>query len=529
MGTAAIQAVTAGHGTESTGGRTMINYDAVWQQLENNAGHTFTTTRGLKFTYSVIGHEMKISRKEKSITYSTVCLALDNAELLNYSVKGPKALKVFGASYLYPVLLDLGIIHVPDKGARKAARKSALAGSEDAAHEAASAGRRNDVREAASAGGRNGVHEAALTGGKSGARKRPKLTLADLQIVRGSAAAVGTAEHDVVSGSNSAAESHVPKVSIIIPCYNAAKPWLRPSSDDPDMKVQVTGADGKPRTILHRCIDSVLGQDFKDFELILMDDGSQDETGAILDAYAAEDPRVTAVHKPNSGVSSTRNLALDLAKGEYVQFLDADDWIIPEATALFVHTLEDLHCDMVIADFYRVVGEHAAPKGDIGSGEVLTRQGYADEMMKNPADFYYGVIWNKFFRRSIIEKFHLRMDEDLNWCEDFIFVLEYVLHCDRIAPLRVPLYYYVKTDGSLVETQSAGITSFVRMKMNVIEYYNEFYKQTYDGLDYALRRPRIIGFLVAAAGDGTAFGFAPSTKKLADVMDDGLYEGRSGK
>lgn len=490
MGTAAIQAVTAGHGTESTGGRTMIDYDAVWQQLENNAGRIFTTTRGLEFTYSVIGHEMKISRKEKSITYSTVCLALDNAELLNYSVKGPKALKVFGASYLYPVLLDLGIIHVPDKGARKAARKSALA---------------------------------------------------DLHIVRGSAAAVGTAEHNaapgshgtaehnVASGSNSAAESHVPKVSIIIPCYNAAKPWLRPSSDDPDMKVQVTGADGKPRTILHRCIDSVLGQDFKDFELILMDDGSQDETGAILDAYAAEDPRVTAVHKPNSGVSSTRNLALDLAKGEYVQFLDADDWIIPEATALFVHTLEDLHCDMVIADFYRVVGEHAAPKGDIGSGEVLTRQGYADEMMKNPADFYYGVIWNKFFRRSIIEKFHLRMDEDLNWCEDFIFVLEYVLHCDRIAPLRVPLYYYVKTDGSLVETQSAGITSFVRMKMNVIEYYNEFYKQTYDGLDYALRRPRIIGFLVAAAGDGTAFGFAPSTKKLADVMDDGLYEGRSGK
>ena len=127
MGTAAIQAVTAGHGTESTGGRTMIDYDAVWQQLENNAGHTFTTTRGLEFTYSVIGHEMKISRKEKSITYSTVCLALDNAELLNYSVKGPKALKVFGASYLYPVLLDLGIIHVPDKGARKAARKSALA------------------------------------------------------------------------------------------------------------------------------------------------------------------------------------------------------------------------------------------------------------------------------------------------------------------------------------------------------------------------------------------------------------------
>ena len=505
MGTAAIQAVDTGHEQNQQGVRTMMDYDAVWQQLENNAGRTFTTSRGLEFTYSVIGHEMKISRKEKSITYSTLCLALDNAELLNYSVKGPKALKVFGASYLYPVLLDLGIIHVPDKAARKAARKSAQDGGED------------------------GTRGTSLTGGKNSARKRPKLTLADLQIVRGSAVTGGVAENDAASGSQGAAESHVPKVSIIIPCYNAAKPWLRPSSDDLDKKVQVTGADGKPRTILHRCVDSVLGQDFKDFELILMDDGSQDETGAILDAYAAEDPRVTAVHKPNSGVSSTRNLALDLAKGEYVQFLDADDWIIPEATALFVHTLEDLHCDMVIADFYRVVGEHAAPKGDIGSGEVLTRQGYADEMMKNPADFYYGVIWNKFFRRSIIEKFHLRMDEDLNWCEDFIFVLEYVLHCDGIAPLRVPLYYYVKTDGSLVETQSAGITSFVRMKMNVIEYYNEFYKQTYDGLDYALRRPRIIGFLVAAAGDGTAFGFAPSTKKLADVMDDGLYEGRSGK
>lgn len=209
-------------------------------------------------------------------------------------------------------------------------------------------------------------------------------------------------------------------VSIIVPAYNAQK-------------------------TIGRCIESILNQTYTDFELLVMDDGSKDETPEIIDRYAAKDARVIAVHKPNSGVSDTRNQALDRASGRYIQFLDADDWISPDATRLFVRAMEDNPtCDMVIADFYRVVGEKMSQKGDIEEEKLLTREEYADEMMRNPADFYYGVLWNKFFRRSIIEEYKLRMDVQLDWAEDFIFNMEYVLHTDHIYSLEAPVYYYVK-------------------------------------------------------------------------------------
>ena len=192
-------------------------------------------------------------------------------------------------------------------------------------------------------------------------------------------------------------EKQTPKVSVIIPVYNAEK-------------------------AVRRCVDSVLDQEFTDLELLLMDDGSKDSSPAILDEYAEKDDRVRVVHKENSGVSATRNMALDMARGEWVQFLDADDWITKDATKLFVRTAEENDADMVIADFYRVVGENTSRKGDIWTAaRVITREEYGSYMMQSPADYYYGVLWNKLFRRDILEKYGLRMDESLHWCEDFIF------------------------------------------------------------------------------------------------------------
>ena len=103
-----------------------------------------------------------------------------------------------------------------------------------------------------------------------------------------------------------------PTVSIIVPVYNA-------------------------EGTLTRCIDSILNQEYNDFELLLIDDGSQDSSGAICDSYASADSRVRVVHKANSGVSDSRNLALDMARGTYLQFLDSDDWITPNATLSLIH------------------------------------------------------------------------------------------------------------------------------------------------------------------------------------------------
>lgn len=103
---------------------------------------------------------------------------------------------------------------------------------------------------------------------------------------------------------------------------------------------------------------------------------------------------------------------------------------------------------MVISNFYRVVGERVSPKGDIDEDGPLTREEFAAHMMENPADFYYGVLWNKLYRRDIIQEHHLQMDPDISWCEDFLFNLEYIRHAQRFFALQVPIYYYVKTKGS---------------------------------------------------------------------------------
>ena len=282
------------------------------------------------------------------------------------------------------------------------------------------------------------------------------------------------------------------KVSIIVPVYNAQES-------------------------LRRCIDSVLGQEFQDFELLLMDDGSQDESGVIIDEYAKKDSRVCAVHKKNSGVSDTRNQALNRAKGEYIQFLDADDWISSDATKLFVRKPEETNADMVISDFYRVVGKHISVKGDIDTEDVMTRQEYGDRMMENPADYYYGVIWNKLFRREILEKYHLRMDRDISFCEDFIFAMDYILHCERIVALNAPTYYYVKTEGSLV-AKNMNLKKIAAMKWSVMQYYDDFYQKLHTEEEYKSRKLEILSFLIGFSKDDASIPGIPGTKRLGEEL-----------
>lgn len=267
-----------------------------------------------------------------------------------------------------------------------------------------------------------------------------------------------------------------PLVSIIVPVYNS-------------------------ETFLRRCVDSILCQEFRDFELLLIDDGSTDGSAGICDEYEKNDTRVRAVHKKNSGVSHSRNTALNMARGTYIQFLDSDDWITPNATKLLVRSMEEYHCDMVVSDFYRVAGERVAQKGDIEEDRPLTRQEFAAYMVENPADFYYGVLWNKMYKQEIIAKYRIRMDVTLDWCEDFLFNLEYMRHAHTFYALQVPVYYYVKRKGSLV-SQGMSINNTLRMKISVFEYYNEFFKDVYDKDDYADIRPQVYSFFLAAAKDG---------------------------
>ena len=282
-----------------------------------------------------------------------------------------------------------------------------------------------------------------------------------------------------------------PMVSIVVPIYNAEQ-------------------------YLRRCVDSILNQEYTDFELLLVNDGSTDASGDICEEYGDQDPRVIVIQKENTGVSDSRNRALDRARGKYLQFLDSDDWITPDATRLFVRAAEEYGCDMVISDFYRVVGERLSTKGDIEEEGVLTREEFAAHMMENPADFYYGVLWNKLYRRDIVEEHNLRMDTDISWCEDFMFNLEYIRYAKVFYALHAPIYYYVKRKGSLA-SQGINISKTVKMKLNVFEYYNNFYKHVLEEEDYEKNRLQVYRFFIDAAGDGTVPpSILPGSKKLGD-------------
>lgn len=266
-----------------------------------------------------------------------------------------------------------------------------------------------------------------------------------------------------------------PTVSIIVPVYNA-------------------------QATLGRCVGSVLAQDYRDFELLLVDDGSADASGALCDRFAA-DERVRVFHTDNNGVSAARNRGIAEAAGEYLQFVDSDDWIAPTATGRLVETAQNQRCDMVIADFWRVVGRRRARKGSIDEKGPFSLQDYAACMMKNPADFYYGVLWNKLYRRDIVIQNRLEMDPALHWCEDFMFNLEYLRHVHTVCAVQEPLYYYVRTRGSLASGTS--LPKAAKMKRLIFEYYNDFYKTVLSEEDYERVRFRVYRFLIDSADDGT--------------------------
>lgn len=272
-------------------------------------------------------------------------------------------------------------------------------------------------------------------------------------------------------------KSKSPMVSISVPVYNAEK-------------------------TLHRCVDSILGQEYKDFELILVDDGSTDHSPEICDEYAQKDARVHVFHKENEGVSVARNLAIEVAEGTYLQFVDADDWITPDATRLMVRAALSADCDMVITDFYRVVNERLSHKGDIGVSGVMDRETFAGYMMERPADYYYGVLWNKLFKREIVREHQLSMDPRISWCEDFMFNLEYIRYATVFYALTTPVYYYVRTKGSLVG-QGINPIKTIKMKRMVFAYYNSLYKNILDEETYEKNRLQVYMFLIDGAKDGS--------------------------
>lgn len=214
-----------------------------------------------------------------------------------------------------------------------------------------------------------------------------------------------------------------PAVSIIVPVYKTAE-------------------------YLPKCVDSILAQSFRDFELLLIDDGSPDESGELCDRYAKLDSRVRVIHKENGGVSSARNLGLDRAKGKFVVFIDSDDYIAEDYLKdMVVYASgegEDMGRSMVISDYqpFSEADEESRtyPEPFVAEMEPggMTAQQFRDLVF----GFIIFPPYCKLYSRMVIEENGLRFDTELKSAEDFDFNLRYLEVVDRVCYIPSVQYFY---------------------------------------------------------------------------------------
>lgn len=210
------------------------------------------------------------------------------------------------------------------------------------------------------------------------------------------------------------------KVSVIVPIYNVEK-------------------------YLRRAVDSLLAQTLKEIEIILVDDGSPDNCGTIVDEYAEKYDNIVAVHKENGGSSETRNYGLEIAKGEYIGFIDADDYTSSDMFELMYKQIEN-KTDLVICNFEEIfVGGH---KRDVIVD--LPEQGNREEIV-NALAFgnLGGYVWNKLFKNTVINENKIRFPLEIPLGEDTVFCCEYIRYISSFSVVNKCLYHYIRNDSSI--------------------------------------------------------------------------------
>lgn len=200
------------------------------------------------------------------------------------------------------------------------------------------------------------------------------------------------------------------------------------------------------RKYLTKSLNSIINQTYKDFELIIVDDGSIDGSGKICDEFAEKDQRIKVIHLKNAGVSNARNVGLDNAKGKYLQFIDSDDYIDEDMLEKLYDKATQYDVDIVISGITKVNHNYEVLNNIIPQLKGVKSR---NEMLENfSAEQHntgiYGCVSNKFIKRDIVEKFKLRFDTNIKLAEDLDFYLELYRHISNIYFYDKSFYYYIQ-------------------------------------------------------------------------------------
>ena len=221
----------------------------------------------------------------------------------------------------------------------------------------------------------------------------------------------------------------MPKLSIIVPVY-------------------------KVEQYIHKCVDSILNQIFKDFELILVDDGSPDNCGTICDEYAQKDERVKVIHKENGGLSDARNFGLKEAQGKYVSFIDSDDWVDLDLYSDVIGYQEDNDLDIVCFDVYEVKGEKVKYNNRFDTNRIFNGE---DALHKILTDEIDNSACDKVYKKELWEDVEFPVGRCF---EDVATTYKVFYKAEKVGYYKRAYYYYVKREGSIVAGSFSAVKRF---------------------------------------------------------------------
>jgi glycosyltransferase involved in cell wall biosynthesis len=231
-----------------------------------------------------------------------------------------------------------------------------------------------------------------------------------------------------------------PVISIIVPVYKTEK-------------------------YLYRCIGSILAQTFTDFECILVDDGSPDNCPAICDEYMEKDKRIVVIHQENKGVSAARNAGLDIAKGEWIGFVDSDDWCEEGMYEILYQNAKRHDADMSMCGMYEIKNEYEQKQRKMPAYSMLLSSLYDMLGFMFSTTGFGGFSMNKLVNRELLGE--SRYNTNYSYLEDEYFFYEIFKKCRAIYYDPIPLYYYFKSPESV--TMGYGLTAQVKTGFNVYD------------------------------------------------------------
>ena len=269
-----------------------------------------------------------------------------------------------------------------------------------------------------------------------------------------------------------------PLVSIIVPVYNV-------------------------QNSVAACLSSILAQSWKEIEVIVLNDGSTDNSYSICEEFRKRDPRIILIDKANAGLSMTRNVGMEMARGKYIQFVDSDDLLEPDFTENLVRAAESSDADLVISPYWMAIPADAVRqnnkakltaeakmilddpsviercgylvrKYDFLPAGIYDQRSYAAQLIEKPATFYFNVVWNKLYRRQLLEDLDLWFTNELLYAEDQQFNVRYLENVRSIISIDRPGYFYVQNPQGICHTQVTP-TTVMQNRLQMFRYYKELF------------------------------------------------------